>query len=84
VSCDNQASAPANIELASVGFRRTLLICPASRPGFLSDHRAVAQPWRRERVFVLRFSGRLGRSGAVENGEAGVRKVHAIGIVCTR
>jgi len=77
------ARRPTSSWRASV-FRRTLPICPASRPGFLSDHRAVAQPWRRERVFVLRFSGRLGRSGAVENGEAGVRKVHAIGIVCIR
>ena len=61
--CDNQASAPANTELASVRFRRILPLCPGQ--GLLSGHLAVAQPWRRERVFVLRFFGRLPGSGAM-------------------
>lgn len=80
---DNQASAATNIELTSVRFRRVLPVCPASRPGSLSDHPAFAQPWRRERVFVLRFFGRLPGSGAREHSEAGVRKALTIRIVCT-
>ena len=58
----------------------------APRPGqgLLSDHLAVAQPWRRERVFVLRLFGRVPGSGAMEHSEAGVRKALTIRIVCTQ
>ena len=56
------ARRPTSSWRASV-FRRTLPNFPASRPGFLYDHRAVAQPLEARtglRVKVLRTPGALG------------------------